>query len=419
MRISDAMMSSNYLEDLSKSREKLASIQRQMSSQKKIEQPSDSPEGCVRVMDFQSKVSQTAVYQKNIENGLSYIKESVTLLNQMDSSITDVLATISDSRNGVLSNSNLVGISEKIDSAITSLLDLANTKYNGKFLFGGTDYSTAPFGLTSDLSAVEVKANDITGNQNIRISENRIQNVNIPGSDIFSTIVTQNGNLNSGSAVGATTTASSQVYGADGTAYTLNVSYQKTAANTYSMTYDILDGGGTTVLAAPPAAQAYVFDSATGMLKTVNGGAPAKTSIKVAGSKIEFLLDSTQLVEENAASSVSNSANQKTNIFNTLMSIRDNLKNGVRPTVAQEAEVQAFFDNLLNKESQIGNIQNQMENVQEILTSKTTNLKKLISNEMDVDMPKLLIDLQNQEYVLEMSYKMASMILPKSLMDYL
>jgi flagellar hook-associated protein 3 FlgL len=419
MRISDAMMSSNYLKDLSSAREKLANIQKQMSSQKKIQQPSDSPAGTARVMDLQVKMSQAGVYQKNIDSGITFIKESITSLGEIDTSIATVLQTIKDSKNAVLSNSNLVGLSEKIDSVLSAIMDQANSQYDGKFLFGGTDNATAPFGYTTDQTAIEVKANDITGNQNIRISDNRIQNINIPGSDIFSTIVTQAGNLNSAAAVGAVSTSSTQVYDSGGTAYTLNVSYQKTAANTYNMTYDILDGGGTTVLAAPPAAKAFAFDSATGMLKTIDGNAPGPTSIKVPGSKIEFLLDSTQLQETNAASSVSNSANQKTNIFNTLISIRDNLKNGVKPTAEQESQVQAFFDNLVNKESQIGNIQTQMENVQELLKQKTTNFQELIAGEMEVDMPKLLIDLQNQEYVLEMSYKMASMILPKSLMDYL
>jgi flagellin-like hook-associated protein FlgL len=53
------------------------------------------------------------------------------------------------------------------------------------------------------------------------------------------------------------------------------------------------------------------------------------------------------------------------------------------------------------------------------LKQKSTDFQEMISQDIDVDMPKLLIDLQNQQYILDMSYKMASMILPKSLMDFL
>lgn len=419
MRISDAMMSANYLENLSRSRERIEKIQTQMSTQKKIQQPSDSPAAAARVLNNQVMMSQVGAYQSNIEGSITYIKESLNAMGEMDATITDVLTSITDSRNSNLNQSNLDGISEKIDSLLSSLMDYANTGYDGKFLFGGTDYSTAPFGLTSDKKAIETKSADISGSQNVRISENRIQSINIPGSDIFSTIVTQSGNMDSSAAVGSTSTSTTQVYDPTGTAYTLNVTYQKTAANTYSMTYDILDGGGTTILPSAPAAQTFVFDSSTGILKTINGNAPVKTNISVPSNKIEFLLDSTKMVESNSAASVSNSANQKTNIFNTLISIRDNLKNGITPNAQAETEVTNFFNNLLNKESKLGNVQNQLENVKELVKQKSTNFQDLIAKDMEVDTAKLLIDLQNQQYVLEMTYKMASMILPKSLMDYL
>lgn len=419
MRISDTMMSANYLDNLSRSRERLMNIQKQMASQKKIQQPSDSPEGTARVMDLQSKMTQSEVHLKNIENSITFIKESLSNLEQMDTKIADVLKTITDSRNANLNDSNMLDLSNKIDSVLTSIMDYANSTYDGKYLFGGTDISAKPFGMTSDGTAVEIKASDITGSQNVRISENRIQAINLPGSDLFSTIVTQTGNLNSASAVGASTTNSSQVYDPSGNAYTLNVTYQKTAANTYSMTYDVLDGGGASIFSSAPAAKTLVFDSATGLLKTMDGNAPSKINVKSASNKIEFMINPVQVTEANSASSISSSANQKTSIFNTLIAIRDNLKNGVRPTAQQETEVQNFFNSLLNKESQLGNVQNQLESVNELLQQKTTNIQELVANEMEVDMPKLLIDLQNQQYVLDMSYKMASMILPKSLMDFL
>ncbi len=419
MRISDAMMSANYLNDLDNTRTKLDKLQRQMSSQKKIQSPSDDPAGTSRVMGYQVKSAQTDIYQKNIDSGLSFIKETLSTMSDMDTSVADVLQTITASRNANLNSSDMQNIATKIDSAINGLLDLANSQYDGRYLYSGTDQSTAPVGYTADKKSIEIKPADITGSQNIRISENKIQGINLPGSELFSTIVTQSGNLDSSSAVNSTATSSTQVYDDLGNPYTLNLTYKKTAANTYDMTYDIVDGTNTSVFATPPAAKQLVFDSSTGMLQSIDGKAPAMTNITVPGNKIEFLLDSSQILEKNQAASVTNTANQKTSIFNTLIAIRDNLKNGIAPTADQEAAVQSFYNNLLNKESKMGNVQNQMESVQTLLQGKSSNYKDLISSDMDVDVAKLLIDLQNQQYVLETSYKMASMILPKSLMDYL
>lgn len=419
MRISDLMMTSNYLDNLNNSLSRLNTIENQMSSQKKILKASDSPNAAAQVMDYKTKLSQISLYSKNVDDSLSFVKESLASLSQMDDTTSSIIAALTSAKNGNLNNSNLADIANNVDSMINSLLDSANSEYQGKYLFSGTDSSTAPIGYTSDKSAVEIKVPDISGDQNVRISPTVTTKINLSGSDLFSTIVTQNGNLNSADTVGTITNTSTQVYGAGGTAYTLNVAYQKTAADTYKMTYDIVDGSNTSVFATPPAAQTMVFDSSTGALKTINGSAPSDINIKVPSSKIEFSLDTTALTEKSSAASISNSANQKTNVFNTLIAIRDNLKNGVLPTTDQTNAIQSFYDNLVNNESKLGNTQNQLENVQSMLTQKTTDYKELISKQMDVDTASLTIDLQNMQYSLTATYKMASMILPKSLMDYL
>jgi flagellin-like hook-associated protein FlgL len=46
-------------------------------------------------------------------------------------------------------------------------------------------------------------------------------------------------------------------------------------------------------------------------------------------------------------------------------------------------------------------------------------LQGLLSSEQDVDMARATVDLQAQDYSLQLSYKIASMILPKSLLDFL
>lgn len=419
MRISDSMLTSSYLNNLSKSLEKLDRIQTEMSTKTKLLKASDNPNDAAQVMDYKAKLSQINLYSQNIDDSVSFVTQSLTVLSQMDDTASELIAELTSAKDSSLNQSNLDDVADKIDAFITSMLDNANAEYQGKYLFGGTDSSTAPLGYNSDESAIEIKSSNISGDQNVRISPTITTKINLSGSELFSTIVSQNGNLNSADTVGTVSTTSTQVYDADGTAYTLNMSYEKTAADTYSMTYDILDSTNTSVYASTPAAQAMVFDSATGKLKTINGSAPAAIDIKVPSSTIEFSLDTTSVTQKSAATSLTNSANQKTNIFNTLIAIRDGLKNGTLPTTEQSEAVQSFYDNLVNSESKLGNTQIQLENVQTILTQKTTDYKELISNKMDADVASLTIELQNQQYSLESTYKMASYILPKSLMDYL
>lgn len=419
MRISDSMLTTSYLNNLNKSLARLDRVQTEMSTKQKLLKASDNPNDAAQVMDYKTKLSQINLYSQNIDDSVSFVTQSLTVLSQMDDTVSELMAQLSSAKNSNLNDSNLNDVADKIDAFIASMLDNANAEYQGKYLFGGTDSSTAPLDYTSDKSAIEIKSSSISGDQNVRISPTITTKINLSGSDLFSTIVSQNGNLNSADTVGTVSTTSTQVYDAGGTAYTLNMSYEKTAADTYSMTYDIVDSTNASVFTTSPSAQTMVFDSSTGKLKTINGSAPAAIEIKVPSTTIEFSLDTTAVSQKSAAASFTNSANQKTNIFNTLISIRDGLKNGTLPTTAQTDAVQSFYDNLVNNESKLGNTQNQLENVKAILTQKTTDYKELISNKMDADVASLTIELQNQQYSLESTYKMASYILPKSLMDYL
>jgi flagellar hook protein FlgE len=89
----------------------------------------------------------------------------------------------------------------------------------------------------------------------------------------------QSGNINSAIAVGDSVTDSNTVYDANGNEYTLSVTYTKTAADEYDMTYELTDADGNVVADNGATALAVVFDNATGEVATVDGAAPAAINI--------------------------------------------------------------------------------------------------------------------------------------------
>nr|HPN36894.1 flagellar hook-basal body complex protein [Melioribacteraceae bacterium] len=80
----------------------------------------------------------------------------------------------------------------------------------------------------------------------------------------------QTGNLTSSMAIGDTVPDSNVIYDMNGNAYTMNITYAKTAADSYDMTYDLVDSDGNTVIGGPQTV-ALVFDPATGALQTMGG----------------------------------------------------------------------------------------------------------------------------------------------------
>ena len=66
-------------------------------------------------------------------------------------------------------------------------------------------------------------------------------------------------------------------------------------------------------------------------------------------NKIDFMIDLTSLKEKDSASELRGSLNQKADIFNTLLSIKEKLENGEKPTEAQMELVNNYNQFILDK----------------------------------------------------------------------
>lgn len=108
-----------------------------------------------------------------------------------------------------------------------------------------------------------------------------------------------------------------------------------------------------------------------------------------------------------------------TGIFESLNSIIDSLTSGVAPTQAEKDNLTTAFKELLNLQSLGGQTVNRMEDVNQMLSNQKTSLEETYSKIQEIDVPALAMDLQNEEYLLQVAYKLLAQSFPKSLFDYL
>lgn len=418
MRISDVLMSTNFLQNLNSIKEKTTTLQEQIATQSKINSPSDSPIGTSNLLSWNSQLNQTKTYSANIDNGLTFLQNTSNTMQSIQDQIVTVLTTLSTANN-TTNTPNLGALSDQVDGILNSIINLANSKSDGKYLFGGTDFSSSPFSLSSDGSVVQTVPGDISGAQNIRTSQNTTQQINMPGADIFGTLVRLDGNIDSTTAIGGALNQSTTVYDATGNPYTLNTTLTKTAANTYNMTYDVVDGGGTSIFSSAPAAKTVVFNPTSGNINTVDGAKVSDIHIKDSSKNIDFSLNIAGISENSSTSSLTYSANQQTDIFNTLIQIKNTLAAGKMPLDSQTQAVTDFNLRLLDNISKAGNLTNDLTNSKDLLSNKQTQLTGMISNEQGIDVAQAITDLQNQNTMLQYIYKIAATTVQDSLLNYL
>lgn len=413
MRITDNILTNTFLSGLSANKAQMQNLQLQLASNSKINKPSDSPVGAARSLRINTQMSDNKIYSENIANGRSGLEFTTQAMDAIQTEMDKVVTTFANLKNPI-NSTQMSTYADYIDNSLTSILNSANTEHDGKYIFGGTDNATKTFDYSADKKTIVMQVSDISGEQNVKIAPNITQKINISGAELFGTSISLSGNVSSTETAPQQSTTS--VYDARGNAYSFNVSYTKTADNTYDMKYEVLDSAGKSVSTGKNSVK---FDPNSGGLNSVDGNSPKNINVNVPGKELSFTFNPTDMKEKAGDSSFSYSANQKTDIFNTLLTVRDNLRAGKMPTDEQIQAVYSFNTHLSQKESEAGNMINSMDNTDELLTNQNTELTTLLSKEKDVDVAQAIMDLQNKDYLLKMSYKVSSMILPKSLVDYL
>jgi flagellar hook-associated protein 3 FlgL len=149
MRITPGMSQRHVLADLRRVQERLADAQERVSSQKRIEKPSDDPLGAERAVRLRGELQTTSAYTTAVDESKSWLDATDSAL----SSITDIVQTAREltvqAANGATTPAARQSIKVQIDALTEQLKTTLNSAYDGRYIFSGTATDTAPYDLTS------------------------------------------------------------------------------------------------------------------------------------------------------------------------------------------------------------------------------------------------------------------------------
>lgn len=116
---------------------KLMATNLQSSTQKRINAPSDDPNGTVQVLGTRADISQLTQYQTNIDTANGWLKQADSTLGSVSTLITTIKGLAEQGATGSITESNREEIGTQIRQYFDQLISLANTTYNGSALFAG------------------------------------------------------------------------------------------------------------------------------------------------------------------------------------------------------------------------------------------------------------------------------------------
>lgn len=110
---------------------------------------------------------------------------------------------------------------------------------------------------------------------------------------------------------------------------------------------------------------------------------------------------------------------ENTDLLDTVNDIIDALSTNTVPDQTLKDRLTSAFNEIIALQSSNGEKLNKLEDINSLLENQLVDAKESLSKVEGVDQAELVVDLEYQDYLLQLSYKLASSILPKSILDYL
>jgi len=145
MRVSLRNQYSNFLYNLQKTQSRLMELNMHASSQKRINKPSDDPVGTGRVLNYRSSLASIDQYRKNIDTAKGWLNLADESMMQVSTLLTKLKGLAEQGATGTMTASDREATSYEARQIFSQLVNLANTRYEGKSIFGGQKFEGSAF----------------------------------------------------------------------------------------------------------------------------------------------------------------------------------------------------------------------------------------------------------------------------------
>jgi flagellar hook-associated protein 3 FlgL len=144
VRVTQSMLASNSLRNISKSYANMGKYQDQLATGKKINRPSDDPVVAMKGMSYRTNLTEVEQYKRNLNEAYTWMENSEAGIEHATQIVQRVRELVVQGSNGSNSPEDLKAIGIEIGQLKEDLIGVANTQVAGRYIFNGTETKTAP-----------------------------------------------------------------------------------------------------------------------------------------------------------------------------------------------------------------------------------------------------------------------------------
>ncbi len=184
MRITERGMALRFLSDVNRTRERIAMLQSQLATGVRVSRPSDDPPAAEIILRLKESLARSEQYARNVSDADGMVEATASALDKFGDIMLELKDLVTRAANGSNTDS-LPAIGARVGQMLREAVNVANSRFNGKFLFGGTQTLDPPFTLAADGSSVTVNPNGITGSIAVAVGDGVTQVINVDGQEAF------------------------------------------------------------------------------------------------------------------------------------------------------------------------------------------------------------------------------------------
>lgn len=188
LRVTSNMMNSQLLLNLNRNARTMNDTQLQLASGRKINKPSDDPVGITYSLRYRAELSSNEQYTKNVDSALSWLDYNDTILGQAGDVVQRLRELTVKASTGSNPQSALDSINEEVMQLKEQLVDISNSKLNGKYIFNGEQYTTKPYDFAKGADGTYDTSPAVTtdtGQIQYIVGEGVQMPINMTGNDVF------------------------------------------------------------------------------------------------------------------------------------------------------------------------------------------------------------------------------------------
>ncbi|MFC6465701.1 flagellar hook-associated protein FlgL [Marinilactibacillus sp. GCM10026970] len=145
MRVTNSLMSKNFMRNLNNNMKNVYKYQEQLSTMQQVSRPSGDPLKVSKVLDLNNEIKQNDEYKSTINDSIDFANVQDSALANATTSIQRIYTLTQQAANGTYNHEDRQSIKAEVENEIDTLMDSFNTSFGGKYIFAGNNSTTKPF----------------------------------------------------------------------------------------------------------------------------------------------------------------------------------------------------------------------------------------------------------------------------------